>query len=303
LLENRIANSIDFGSLDKRRISYSLRLAPGTGDRGWAAKIVSPPVTHGQELRVKKRTWVALILMTLYPTLGWAQKSFDGIWKVDVGSLPFSNDTLVWSLGAGVYQCKSCVPPIEVAADAQDQPTPGQPYDTIRVGVIDERTVELIERKDGRVVSDETFRISADGNAVTDEFLNWKVTMIRVAPAPPGSHALSGSWRPVKRESVSDNALLLIYRVKGQSFTMTRPTGESFAAKLDGKVVAYRGNPGISGVSLKRIGAHTVEQTNELDGRPITVLRMSVGGGGKSMTVLVTDVTTQTTIQFTAHKQ
>jgi hypothetical protein len=245
----------------------------------------------------------ALLLIVLFPNLGIAQSRFEGTWKIDMGTLPMSHDTLVWLLQDGIYHCKSCVPPIEVKADGEDHRTPGQPYDTINVTIINDRTIELVEKKDGHTVSDETFEVSKDGKTVTDEFSNWKVIMTRVAKRPNGSHELSGSWRPVERESVSDRELLVTYHMDGETLSMSRPSGESYEAKLDGTLVPYRGNPGINGVSLKRINTNTIEQTDELDGKPISVVRMTVAVSGKSMAVVVSDAKTQTKTQYLALKQ
>jgi hypothetical protein len=245
----------------------------------------------------------ALLLIVLFPNLGIAQSRFEGTWKIDIGTLPMSHDTLVWLLQDGIYHCRSCVPPIQVKADGKDHRTPGQPYDTISVTIIDDRTIELVEKKDGHTVSDETFRVSEDLNTVTDEFSNWKVIMTRVEKSPNGSHAVSGVWRPVKRESISDKELLVTYHVDGETFSMSRASAEAYAAKLDGTLAPYRGNPGINGVSLKRINTNTIEQTDELDGKPINVVRMTVAMTGKSMTVVVIDVKTRTTTRFVALKQ
>lgn len=251
----------------------------------------------------KKRTLAGLVLVALLPGPALAQSAFDGTWKIDLDTLPIPRSTLVWKFADGMYECQSCVPPIKVKADGSDQVTPGQPYDSISVRIIDARTVEEIEKKDGRVVSNETFRVSPDGNAATDKFLNWKVSMIRVAKGPAGSHALSGTWRPVKRESTSDKELLVTYRLANETLTMNRPTGESYTAKLDGTVAAYQGNPGINGVFVKRVDANSIEQTDELNGKPINVVRMTIAQDGKSMRIIVTDVAAQIETTYVASKQ
>jgi hypothetical protein len=73
---------------------------------------------------VKKPMWAGLLLIWLLPNLAMAQSSFDGTWKIDVGTLPMSTDALVWLLQDGMYHCKSCTPPVDVKADGQDQPAP-----------------------------------------------------------------------------------------------------------------------------------------------------------------------------------
>jgi hypothetical protein len=252
---------------------------------------------------MKKAMRAGLILIGLLPNLAIAQSSIDGTWKLDVGTLPMSTDALVWLLQDGRYQCKSCRPPIDVKSDGQDQPTPGQHYDTISVRILDDHTVRMIEKKNGQIDSDEKLMVSPDGNNGTDETAIWKMTMTRVAKGPAGSHALSGSWRPVKMESVSDNGLLITYKLEGETLTMSRPTGLSYKAKLDGSVAPFQGDPENHGVSVKRVDPNTFEETDELNGKPTSVVRMTVGADGKSMTIVVNDLEARTTSHFVAVKQ
>lgn len=251
---------------------------------------------------MKKSVWAGL-LIALLPALAMAQTRFNGTWKLDLGTLPVPEKPNVWLLQDGIYQCKSCSPPIEVKADGKDQPAARQQYDTISAKVLDDRTVREIEKKNGQIVSDEKFTVSADGNTATDEFANWKMSMRRLAQGPAGSHALSGSWQTFKIESTSDNELLITYKLDGETLTMSRPTGQSYAAKLDGTVASYKGEPGINGVSVKRVDANTIEETDELDGKVVSVTRMTVAIEGKSMAIVVNSGEPRTTSRFVALKQ
>ncbi|MGH9495308.1 MAG: hypothetical protein ACRD3B_09945 [Candidatus Sulfotelmatobacter sp.] len=247
---------------------------------------------------MRKAIEAGLLIVLATPAVTMAQSAINGTWKLDVGTLPFSTRTNVWVLKGGRYQCKSCTPPIDVEADGKDQPTPGQEYDTISLKILDDHTVRLIEKKNGQIDSDEKFMVSADGNTVTDEFANWKATMTRVAKGPAGSHALSGSWRPVKMESVSDAGLLITYKLEGDTLTMSRPTGLRYKAKLDGTVAPYEGDPEKHGVSVRRLGANTFEETDELNGKPTSVARLTVAPDGKSMTIVERNIEAGTSSRF-----
>lgn len=243
----------------------------------------------------------SLILLTT-PAASIGQSTFNGTWKVDFNSA-MPKKVNVWRLQNGTYKCRSCNPTIEVKADGKDQPVSGQQYDTISVKIVDLRTVEEIEKKNGQVVSEEKFTVSNDGNTVTDEFGNWKLIMRRVEKAPSGSHELSGSWQPLKMESISDKELLVTYRLEDDTLSMTRPTGQSYTAKLNGTDAPYKGDPDTNGVALKRIDKNTIEETTKLDGKAVSVTRMVVASDGKSMTVSVRDAQDGTTNQFTMRKQ
>jgi hypothetical protein len=242
------------------------------------------------------------LAMLAAPVVLIGQRNFDGTWKVDFNAA-MPKKVNVWLLRSGIYKCSSCNPTVDVKADGKDQPVKGQPYDTISVKIVDSRTVEEIEKKNGSVVSDEKFTVSPDGKMVTDEFGNWKLIMSRVEKAPTGAHELSGSWQPLKMESISDRELLVTYKLEGESFSMSRPTGQSYVAKLNEADALYKGDSDTNGVALKRIDTNTIEETAKLNGKAVSITRLTVVPDGKSMTVSVKDLQDGSTNQFTMRKQ
>lgn len=248
-------------------------------------------------------TLSALLFVFLAPTGATAQSRFDGTWKIDMSSLPVPKTTFTWLLQGGMYQCKTCNPPIDVKADGRDQPAPRPLYDTVSIAVLDDSTVREIEKKNGKTVSDEKFTVSPDGKTVTDEFASWKMTAVRVAKGPAGSHALSGSWRPWKMEITSDKDLFLTYKLHGDFVSMNRPTGQSYTANLDGADSPYNGASDTNSVSVKRIDENTIEETYKRDGKAINIARMTMAPDGKSMTLVVKRVEGGTASRFTLKKQ
>jgi hypothetical protein len=252
------------------------------------------------------------------PLLGMAQSDFDGTWKVDLTKSTMSDKPDVLLLQNGTYQCKTCVPPINVKADGEDHGVAGNPYyDAVAVKILDDHSVDTSEKKNGRVVATSRMVVSADGSTATFEFTdNSKSTaepvvgkgiMTRVAKtkrAPTGSHVISGSWRMSKMESLSDNALTFTFKADGDSLVMTNLTGQSYTAKLDGTDAPYKGDPGINSVSILRLGKDTFMETEKRDGKTITTKRFMVTpGDGKTMTVIVGDALTGAATVLTAVKQ
>jgi hypothetical protein len=242
------------------------------------------------------------LAMLVTPAASIGQTNFNGTWKVDFNSA-MPRKVNVWLLQNGTYKCTSCNPIVDVRADGKDQPVMGQPYDTISVKIVDPRTVEEIEKKKGKVVSDEKFAVSVDGNTATDEFGNGTFIMSRVEKAPTGAHELSGSWQLLSVESISDKELLVTFRLEGDTLSMSNPSGQSYAAKLNGKDAPYKGDPDTNKVALKRIDKNTIEETDKLNGKVVSVTRMTVALDGKSMSVSVRDAQGGTTNQFTVRKQ
>ena len=262
---------------------------------------------------MKKLLWLGLLSLFM-PVLVAAQSAFDGTWKVDMSKVDFPKKPDVYLLQSGMYECNTCVPPIKIKADGQDQTVMGHPYyDTAAIKVISDHEIEETDKKTGKTVTTTTTTVSADGNTLTFEFsdssntnaapVTGKGEATRVAKGPAGSNAISGSWRTTKFETVSDNGITFTYKVSGGALTMTNPTGQSYTAKLNGTEAPYNGDPGTTSVSVKQTGKNTIEETDKRDGTVIGVTRSTVASDGKSMTVAWTDKLHGTNGQFVAEKQ
>ncbi len=263
---------------------------------------------------MKKLLCFGFVMSLLTPVLAVAQSAFDGTWKVDLNNAQFSKKPDVYLLQEGMYHCKTCVPAIDIKADGQDQKVTGHPYfDTMSIKVVDDRTIEESEKKNGKTVATSKTWVSPDGNTLMFEFADSSATnadpvtgkgeATRVAKGPAGSNAISGSWRTSKMDSVSDNGLLFTYKVEADSLTMSAPTGQGYTAKLDGTEAPYQGDPGTTSVSMKRIDNNTMEETDKRDGKVISVGHITVAADGKSMTISVEDKLHGTTSKFAAVKQ
>ena len=106
-----------------------------------------------------------------------------------------------------------------------------------------------------------------------------------------------------KMNTLSDNGIMFTYKVQGDSLNMTNLTGQSYTAKLDGTEAPYKGDPGTTTVSVKRVDKNTMEETDKRDGKVIAVARMMVSADGKTMTIAVDDKLHGTKSEFTATKQ
>ncbi|HLY59350.1 MAG TPA: hypothetical protein VKV95_01145 [Terriglobia bacterium] len=263
---------------------------------------------------MKKALLSGLLMSLLTPVLAMAQSAFDGTWKIDLNKAQLSKKPDVLLLQDGMYHCKTCVPPIDVKADGQDQKVTGHPYfDSVAIKVVDDRTVEETDKKGGKTVTTSKITVSPDGKTDSFEFTDSSATnadpvtgkgaSTRVAKGPAGAHAISGSWRTTKFENISENGLSFTYKVEGDSLNMSTKTGQSYTAKFDGTEAPYKGDPGTTSVSVKRLGKNTIEETDKRDGKVIAIAHMTVAPTGKTMTVAVNDKLHGTTSQFVLEKQ
>jgi len=262
---------------------------------------------------MKKLFFAGMLLLFLAPPLAMAQSPFDGTWKADPATFQYPEKPDQYLLQNGMYECKTCAPPINIKADGADQKVTGHPYfDTLAVKAIDDHNVESTTKRDGKVVGTEKDSISADGDTLS---VNWtysgnptggtqsgNYTAKRVAKGPAGANLISGSWRTQKEED-SANALTWTFKVSGNELTMTNPVGASYTAKLDGTEAPYKGDPGITSVSVKMLDKDTLEETDKRDGKVIAIAKNTVTADGKTLKIVYEDKLHGTTIKGDAQKQ
>ena len=243
-----------------------------------------------------KRYGLLLAAILCLATCAKAQSALDGTWKFDKDTAKFPTKPDEYLLKDGMYHCKTCVPQLDVKADGQDHSVTGHPYyDTANIKMVDDHSIEETYKKSGKVVSTSKSTVSADGSTVTFEFsdssassgdpVTGKGQATRVGKVPAAAHAISGSWRTAKMDTISDNAMTVTFKVNGDTLAMSNPTGQAYTAKLDGTDAPYKGDPGTTSVSVKKMGPNSIEETDKRDGKVISVSRLTVSADGKTLKV------------------
>jgi hypothetical protein len=230
-------------------------------------------------------------LMTL-SSLGMAQSVFNGTWRPDPQTFSPTRTPDVAELANGVYDCRTCSPPYKIKADGQDHAMSGNPYyDTLSVSAIDDRTVLKNAKKGGTTVIETKSIVSDDGKTKTDVQTMYDMAprpievtshSSRVAAGSPGSHPISGGWRMIDAD-VSNHAEDTIFKISGDTLSMSDRMGRSFSAKLDGTEAPYNGSDQFTSVSLKMLDNHTIEEFDKKGGKVVKINRWSVGPDGKTM--------------------
>ncbi len=264
--------------------------------------------------KMKQYVYCALLALVALcaATVAKAQSPFDGTWKTDLSQTKFSPKPLAFYISQGWYHCVTCNPTFDVAADGQDHAVTGQSYDTISVTIVDPHTIAIVTKKGGQADYEQTRTVSADGKTLTVKSTghpanggaptDFETIAKRSGMAPAGVHATSGQWI-IQKQTGSDNGLLTTYKMNGDQFTMTSPTGETYTAKFDGADYPATGSHFYNAVSLKKINANTIEETDKRDGKVVDVSTMTVSANGKMMTVVDNDKVTGRTSTFVAKKQ
>ena len=229
-----------------------------------------------------------------------ASSAFDGLWvdelKAQMGEAGF--DTYLVSNGN--YKCESCQPPRDYPADGKMRPITGDP------SVISESvTIAGPRAITTRIVAPEMTRetrmtVAPNGQTATymslDKWpgrtsrLRTKYIARRVAPAPAGAHALSGSWRGVRYVEVPEEYRSVELKEANGRFTRSNFRHGHYTATIGGPPVPVTGDgKNIYEAVVRAPDARTRVETILLMGKPLVERTYRLSRNGKSMMTTVRD--------------
>jgi hypothetical protein len=170
--------------------------------------------------------------------------------------------------------------------------------------------VERTNKMAGKLTGSASVTVSADGSTLSGKFTDYTgekpasftYTEKRVAAAPAGAHATSGSWRQNRMSDANDALTIVMYEMTPDHFTM-HANGQSYDAKFDGKEYPVTGDPGHTVVTLKRIDENTVEETDRRNGKVTDEIRIAAAKDGKTIDVTDKDPVHGQTTTYTLEKQ
>ena len=253
-----------------------------------------------------------LALLVFVPSFLFAQSPFDGKWVSDPGAAEFSKKPHSYVLEKGMYTCSTCVPKISVKADGKDQAVSGSNYfNTVAVREVDANTIGEVFKKDGKTMYKDTVTASADGQTLTDKWeddtentpMTGDEILSRLSKGPAGSHAISGSWRTEKMANMSSNGLTVTLQSTPNGMKMSDNNGQSYDVKFDGKYYPIQGDPGNTMVSLKKVDANTMEETDKRNDKVVYTAHITVSADGKKMTYAGHDKEQDREYTFVMNKQ
>ncbi len=243
-----------------------------------------------------------------------AQSPLDGTWKADITSVKVNAKPDRVTLTNGVYTCASCAPAYSVPADGRVHPVSGQDYyDAKSVEIVDANTVRFTNLRAGKPVAVARWTVSTDGNTVNQSFsstdtANGQTTSgtaseTRLAPAPAGAHAISGSWAAAPATQLSDNAMSVTVATTGKAMTVSFPTGEHFTAMLGGAYVPVVGDPSGQLAAVRMTGPRTLELSYKHGQRLDEVLTLVAAPAGDTVAMTSLGKRQGGTTNITLHKQ
>jgi hypothetical protein len=250
-----------------------------------------------------------LVVLLFVPKVLFAQSPFDGTWVINSNSVQPSKKPEVFLLAKGTFCC--VLTASKVKADGRDHRVAESAYvDTESVRIVDAHTVEVVVKKAGKMMFMNTYTASPDGDTLTyvskdtteAEAVVIETLYKRVDNGPPGSHAISGSWRAYKTKK-SKNGSIIKYKCTADGFSVETPLGEKYDGKFDGQFYPTEDDPGHTLASVKLINPNAVELTQKRDGRITGVLRLTVASDGKTIRGVFESRLDNTSSSFEMEKQ
>jgi hypothetical protein len=214
----------------------------------------------------------------------------DGVWKTDVSTIRVNRKPDRLLLQGGQFSCLTCIPPLTVAADGAFHAVTGRPYaDHIAVKTDDGNHVTRLQQKNGHTTATIEYSVSPDGKTLTVSFtdsaspntkpVTGTYAETRVAAAPIGAHAISGSWKQASYSHISDDALTATFRERDGTLHLSTASGQSYDARLDGSDTPIRGDIGGTTASVRKLADNVYQETDKRDGKAIGVMTMTVADG------------------------
>ena len=256
---------------------------------------------------------VAGLLLLAAPAL--ADSPFDGRWKGDLASAQITQRPDRFQIKDGTYSCQTCTPtPYSVAADGQYHRVAGRPYwDELAVTVVDDHRTNFSFKKDGRVVSENSYTVSADGRSLATTAHNTNNgggvavdsagSATRVGAPVAGANLLSGAWQFAAASSISDAALTITMRLDGNRYHQETGLGESLDAVIGGPYALNARDPGRTMTKVERVGPRALRFTDMNGGRVTGVSTWTVSADGQTLTSVGRDPQTGGTSRFRLTKQ
>lgn len=235
------------------------------------------------------------ILLVLTPAAALAASPFDGTWMERAGSYHNSGKPYVLIVDQNEYRCENCGSPMSVKPDGQFHEVTGHAYDSASAKIVNGRTVQVRERKSGKILEEYTLVASPDRKQLRAKIVDRMgekpitayVLFVRSSGTGPeeDKNAVSGSWVVTSQRQ---NHVPIMLKMTEDGFSWSA-NGQHYQAKFDGAPVAIEGDPTHTMASVKKLSENEVQETDTVDGRPVDQTVFAASPDGKSIKVTDTD--------------
>jgi hypothetical protein len=244
-----------------------------------------------------KRVLQSVLILGLMTGTSWAASDpFVGTWKLDPSRSQLSDEMKVEALGGNKYAFDfGGGKPVTVVADGTDQPI--DTGTTMSVSAEGPNTWKFVGKKDGRVGSGATWKLSEDGSTLSDSYTVYQADgstlhLDYLYKRTAGSSGFAGTWDSTseKVDSVYEIAIRP-YRDNGLSFV--DPAEKSTQdMEFDGRDYPSQG-PDVTAGSVssgQRMNDSTLDITDKINGKVTDTRELKLSSDLRTLTMTVRPV-------------
>jgi hypothetical protein len=236
------------------------------------------------------RTSLLLLVGSLFAgALCAAQDPFVGEWKLNGAKSTLTDQMKVASVGPNKYAFDFGEgKPETIVTDGTDQP--GMAGTTLSVSAVAPDSWKVVRKKDGRTIITATWKLSPDGNTLTDDFTfippngsasNIKYEYKRTA----GKEGFAGTWESTSAQ-VDAVFVMQVRPYEGDGLTFIDPE-QTKNVKFDGQDHPNRGATSTSVSSGRRVDNRTLEVTDKVNGKTVATEQIELSPDLKTLTMTV----------------
>jgi hypothetical protein len=239
-----------------------------------------------------KRTIQLFLAISLLTCTLWAEgDSFAGKWKLNPSRSTLTDQMKVQAVGPNKYNLIFSGDNVEtIVADGTDQP--GLFGSTLSVTVEAPDSWKVVRKTDGRTTIIGLWKLSADGNTLTDSFTGYRPdgstsNLHYVYKRTAGTSGFPGTWESIT-EQVNSSFELQVQPYQDDGLSFIYP-GSSMtkSVKFDGKDYPGSGPNAPAGYtsSVHRVNAQTLEMTDKMNGKLLDTQQIELSSDSKTLTM------------------
>jgi hypothetical protein len=239
---------------------------------------------------VLKRALKLLVFASMTASMAWAADNpFIGDWKLNSAMSRMPDEMKVESKGGNTYSFDFGGGAETIVVDGTDQPG-GYGGTTLSVRADAPDTWIVERKKDGRLLLRGTWKLSQDGNTLTDFYRQFEqdgstLSMDYVYQRNGGGSGFAADWQSIK-ETMNSPFLLQVKAYEGDGLSFITPAEhETKNVKLDGKDYPIEGSA--RSLSVRQTDEHTLEMTEKRSGENVDTRKITVSPDGKTLTMTI----------------
>jgi hypothetical protein len=245
--------------------------------------------------RILSNTLPGVLALGLATSMAWAAESpFIGEWKLDPSKSRMPDEMKVENKGGSKYSFDFGGGAETIVVDGTDQPGGyGGTLLSVKAEAPDTWIVER-KKKDGGLLIKATWKLSKDGNTLTDYFREFEsggstLSMDYVYQRTGGGSGFAADWQSIK-ETMNSPFLMQVKEFEGDGLSIITPSQHATKnLKLDGKDYPSQGpnaNPS-SSYSTRRVDEHNLVITDKAGGKVTDTEEIGLSADLKTLTITV----------------